>query len=243
MTLSSSKPQDVKYPNQPLVEVASEIRFYGEPVIEAKRHEFYEAIRNEYPLVFVPALKEGKHPSLQHYKFEREDRKAGVNLALNSFGYFQREYLGATEYIQELLRLFALANDLFSIRRFSRIGWRYINSIPFVREGALIPLARFFKGAPSLFAIDSGLYERINFNAATHFEDKSISVRLESGGGNESNEVLIFDIDVYRDDLKDIQLKQKDISVLMDQLHCIARNFFEGSITDPYRNYLKGETV
>jgi hypothetical protein len=91
MSLSSKKPKVVSYENQPLTEVAFELRFFGEPIVESRRHEFYEEIRGNYPLVFVPPMKEGVHTSLQPYRFTREDGTAGTTLALNSVGYFQTE--------------------------------------------------------------------------------------------------------------------------------------------------------
>lgn len=241
MTLSSKTPENIKYPNQPLVEVACEIRFYGEPSTETKRDIFFEQIRNDYPLVFVPAIKPGVHPSLQHYKFEDEDRTAGVSLALNSFGYFQREYQGAEKYIQEVMRLFRLADEIFKIQRYSRMGWRYINVIPFARENEYIPLGRLLKEVPGLFAIESDTYENISFWAKSRLEDVSVSVKLDSDSSKKESEQLILDVDVHRDKLgKDF--KSDDVEKLLSHLHCIGRNFFESSITDSYRTYLKGSS-
>ena len=242
MALSKKVPEEVKYPHQPLIEVDSEIRFYGEPVVESKRHEFYEAVRDIYPLVFVPPIQAGTHPSLQHYRFETEDATAGATLALNSFGYFQRDYQGAKNYINELLRLFNIANGLFNIKNFSRVGWRYINAIPYTRENQLIPLANYFEQPPRFFSIESHSYSRINFSATTQYEDKSISVRLESDESlGTGKEMLIFDIDVYKDSLKEIGFKGGGIPSLINELHCIGRNCFEDSITEKYRSFLKGD--
>lgn len=242
MSLSSEKPTAIKYTNQPLIEVAFELRFYGEPVVESRRHDFFELIRDDYPLLLVPPLKEGMHPALQHYKFTREDQTAGVNLALNSIGYFQKEYEGAANFIAEAQKIVDVGNELFAVRRFSRIGWRYINSIAFTRENNLIPLARYFKNPPSFFGIESHEYGVINFNATTTFEDEHVSARLLSGENVENgDEQLLFDIDVFKDRLAEIDFKIADVPNELDRLHCIARNFFEQSITDAYRELLKGE--
>jgi len=240
MTLSSKIPEDIKYPNQPLVEVACEVRFYGEPSIETKRDIFYEKIRADYPLLYVPEIKPGMHPSLQHYKFENEKRDAGVSLALNSFCYFQREYQGAGKYIQEVMRLFRLADELFKIQKYSRMGWRYINVIPFVRENDLIPLGRFLENAPSFSTIESNTYKDISFWATTDFETESVLVRLDSSS-EKDREQLVLDVDVYRGKL-DKSFNSENVEELLNRLHCIGRNFFESSITDDYRDYLKGNS-
>lgn len=210
--------------------------------MEARRDDFFEAIRDRYPLILVPGAVVGVAPPLQHYRFEQEDSKAGVSLALHSLTYFQREYEGATAFNAELLRIFDLANRKFRIRKFSRIGWRYINAIPFAREENLIPLTRYFRNPPKFFALDSHGYERVNFQATTPFEDVSILVRLESDSGpDKDKEVLIFDIDVYKTIRTNGESFASElIPALVERLHRIARNFFEDSITDAYRTYLTG---
>ena len=243
MSLSDKPPQSIRYPRQPLQEVDCEIRFYGEPVVEARRDEFYKAVRNQYPLVLVPQTKEGSYPALQPYRFVKEDNSAGVSLALNSLAYFQRDYQGAENFICEMIRLFEIGNKLFSIQRFNRLGWRYINVIPFTREDTLIPLARIFKDPPNPFSIESCKYERVNFCATTRFENEFVSVKLESDSvGLEGSEILVFDIDVFRDNSNDSEIIAPEIPILIERLHDIARNFFEASITDQYRDYISRES-
>lgn len=242
MSLSSQIPAAVKYPNQPLKEVSAELRFYGEPNVEAKRGDFFELVREIYPLVFVPPLNPSVHPALQHYRFEKENRNAGISLAINSIGYFQREYEGADAFISEFKRIVGIAKDLFGMRNYSRIGWRYINTIAFARVDGQIPLEVYFKNPPSLFSIDSNQFSNINFYATTKYEEELVSVRLLSGQDNkEGSELLIFDIDVYQEELKAKNFNYGNVSSSIERLHNIARNFFEESITDNYRKYLQDE--
>lgn len=243
MSLSSKKPTAIQYKNQPLTEVAFEIRFHGEPVVESRRHEFFEKVRGDYPLLYVPPFREGIHPSLQHYRFVREDNTAGVTLALNSLGYFQKEYEGAKKYMEEVNRVVRIANKLFSIRKFSRIGWRYINTIAFTREDGLIPLSYYFKNPPSFFTIESHGFDRVDFEATTKYEGEYVSVKLQADHlGAEGNELLTFDIDVYQDESTMEGFTLNRVPGVLERLHNIARNFFEESITDDYREYLKGDT-
>ena len=243
MSISTDVPEAIKYPNQPLREVVTEIRFKGELTVESKRHELFEAIRDQYPNLYVPNALPGLAPALQHYRFERDDRLAGVSVALNSVGYFEREYSGAAVFIPEANRLFTLADEIFQIRKITRIGWRYINEVPFVRESGMIPLGSFLTEPPNLFAISAAGYNRVSFSASTRVEDCSISVRLESDESEkDGSEVLYLDIDVCRDQLDEQEFDTSSIAATVKQLHRLARNFFEQSITDNYRAYLKGES-
>jgi uncharacterized protein (TIGR04255 family) len=89
---STRKSGDVLYPNSPLAEVASEIRFAPEPIVEAHRYKFYEAIRNDFPNVLVPEARERIAPSLQPYRFETKNHTTGVQISINSLSYYQRQY-------------------------------------------------------------------------------------------------------------------------------------------------------
>lgn len=230
-----------EYPNQPLIEVVCEIRFTGEPVIEARRHEFYEEIRKLYPLLYVPPATPGMSPALQHYRFEREDRAAGAMLAINSFCYFEKNYSGAQSFQKELLRLFNTANNLFEFRKYTRVGWRYNNVIPFTRESGIIPVNRFFKDFPQLPAALGNEYEQMALRADIPVRDINVMIHFESATHVPSgDDVFIMDIDAYVKQAKAEQLTIESIAETVDQLHSVARAFFEDSITDKYREYLKG---
>ena len=107
----------------------------------------------------------------------------------------------------------------------------------------MIPLARIFKAPPNLFSIKSHEYVRVNFNATTRYEDEFVSVKLESDNIElEGKEILVFDIDVSRAISDESSIINSDIPGLINRLHRIARNFFESSITDQYRNYISEES-
>lgn len=241
MTLTLESQKSIKYLNQPLQEVTSEIRFYGEPAVEGKRHEFFEDIRDKYPMVYVPGSVPDVAPQLQHYRFEKEDGTAGVQLAIHSLSYFQREYEGAPAYKEELFRIINIAHRKFNLNRFSRVGWRYINAIPFVRENSIIPLSRFFNPPPAFFMINSNEFNNVNFVVSTKFEDFAILVKLDSGDGDKATkEILKFDIDVYKNLKEDKDTSIDHIFDLITRSHLIGRNFFECAISDDYRDYLTG---
>lgn len=243
MNLSTDNPVDEQYPNQPLAEVACELRFAGEPVIEGRRYEFFEHVRHNFPKVLVPQAIVGTAPSLQHHRYVREDQSAGVSLAINSIAYFEHDYSGSTHFISRFCELTQLANRLFTLRSLRRLGWRYINGIPFSRENGLIPLHRYFKDPPKLFAIPSSEHKSISFTATTTLEDLEIRAKLESAASVEqSDEILTFDIDVFFETDNLPRIEDPKFEELVIRLHNVARNFFEDSISEGYRSFLRGES-
>ncbi len=117
------------YPNQPLLEVATEVRFLDDLMVEVYRPQFQSKIRNEYPRC---QIRKSTSSTLPQYRFKKNDDCAGVQWAINSFSYQSRKYPGASHFINEAMRLFELTEKLLEQIRVTRIGWRYINAIPFI---------------------------------------------------------------------------------------------------------------
>jgi uncharacterized protein (TIGR04255 family) len=225
------------YPNQPLAEVAVEVRYAGELAVEARRHEFQALIRDTYPKLLLPGAQGGVAPSLQHYRFEREDELSGVQVAVNSFSYYSRRYPGAPEFIDEATRLYGFFSSLVPSIDVRRVGWRYINAIPFIREGTTIPLSRYFT-ARSVFA--DGLHDRyirVNLEAEYDAGPSHVSVRLASmtNVAIPQQEALILDIDASDSG------GASGVPNAFQKLHGVARNVFEEFISEEYRAFLRGE--
>jgi uncharacterized protein (TIGR04255 family) len=235
------------YPNSPLIEVVFEIRFPGEPAVECRRHEFYDIVRNQYPIVFVPQIQVGVSPALQPYRFERIDQSAGIMIAMDKFAYYTRKYPGYLEFKQEFLRLGSLFGELFNLSKLKRTGWRYINIIPFTRESGNIPLQRFFNLSP--FFPNSELcstkntpeqYENLSITLISKIDDCSITTKLESLISSDmAREALVLDFDCAQE--KDLVLSKTETYIETE--HRLAKNLFEALITDNYRQYLRGDTI
>jgi len=237
-------PVEILYKNQPLSEVAMEVRFKGEPVIESKRHEFYEDIRDTYCDVLVPAAAPGISPSMQHYRFQNPKDNSLIQLSINSLGYVQRTYLGSQNFIEESIKMYGLALKLFEMRTITRIGWRYMNLIPFIREDGKIPIDNLFTRNTVSFKFADLIYKNLDISTSFTIENANINFKLRSVAeqNNSENEAIILDIDAYLDETRNLNSKVKSIKESLKYLHTIARNIFESTITKEYRNYLKGES-
>jgi len=228
------------YPRQPLVEVVFEIRFPGEPVVECRRHEFYIKVRKGYPNVFVPQVQAGSFPALTPYRFERPDGAAGIMIAIDKFSYFARKYPGYDEFEKECLQLLTEFNELFNLEKLKRVGWRYVNIIPFTRENGNIPLKRFFNSSIYLGKSVSDQYENLSITLVSKIDEYSVTTILESMKSSDgSREALLLDFDCS----KEKNLLFSEIETYIAETHKIARNMFEQMITDDYRKYLKGEGI
>lgn len=235
------------YPNQPLVEVVFEIRFPGEVRVECERHLFWEKIRNEYPNVLVPHSQPEKPLALIPYKFVREDGSMSVMVSMNSLALSARVYPGYKKFSTEILRIYEIFGKVFDIKKLNRIGWRYINVIPFVRENNVIPLSRFLNLG---FKVPESIPEEfINLNLVFESQHKggSIITQLQAiqkkDNTNTTGEAFLLDFDYGKIPTDGGELKFSDVPTYLDEAHNKTRQLFEDFITDEYRQYLEGDVI
>ncbi len=225
------------YPNSPLVEVVFEIRFAGEPVVECRRDIFYEFVRKDYPKVFVPSA----NIALEPYRFEKEDASSGVMLAINKFAYYNRKYQGFKEFKKESLSLVSKFRKAYpKISKLSRTGFRYVNIIPFTRDGGLIPVENFLTVSLKMPGTIPEKYNNISIGFVSESDGGSITTRIETmATADKSGEAMLLDIDYA----KEKNLLVTAANKYIDESHKHARQLFEDLITDNYRSFLRGEAL
>jgi uncharacterized protein (TIGR04255 family) len=231
------------YPNAPLVEVVCEIRFGGELTIEARRHEFRERIRTEYPKLLVPKSGTDDRPLLlQHYRFRSDDDERTVLLAPNSFGLSVTRYEGYRAFFAEYMRLHKMFGETFpEVGKLNRVGWRYVNIIPFVRAEGLIPIGDFLKLDLQLPEQIPNRYEKLDLNfTALKTNDDSVIMRLASVQKSTGDEGLLLDLDYGK---KGDSLQFNDVKGHLSDGHDHCKALFENLITTGYRQYLRGEQL
>ena len=232
--------KNLVYPNAPLVEAVFEIRFPGEPSIECRRDEFYELIRDKYKIIYVPKLKPGQSPALQPYQFKQENHEASVMTAINSFAFSVKRYEGFNKFRPEAIRLLKLFCEKFKIKKLNRIGLRYINVIPYVREKNIVPLTDYLNISIKLPSAFSEHFKNFDLIFVSQTAGGLITTRIEQilkEDGTE--EAILLDFDFYKEE----NLQSSQLEGYLDESHLQTKKMFEEIITDTYRNYIKGETI
>ncbi len=234
---------EVIYPNQPLTDVASEVRFAGEMQVECERHRFWDRIRDDYPKILVPKMQEGAFAALQHYKFRSADGNRTVSVALNSLAFSETKYSGHTSFICEFKRLIGLFHEAFPrLGKINRVGWRYINVIPFSREAERVPVGRFLKlDIPlphSMFDSTQGL--DFAWSGRCLEGEVWLKVSVVERKDVPSSEGILLDID-YGQTRPGMEWER--VSEIAAHARMKCRGIFEDMITDSYRAYLRGEAL
>ncbi|MHC4394668.1 MAG: TIGR04255 family protein [Planctomycetota bacterium] len=228
------------YPNQPLIEVVCEARFPADMAIECRKDLFHAKIKNKYSEILVPKVQVGKVMPFEVYRFEKKDCSVGIMLAINKFSFYEKKYKGHKKFIREFMRLARLLGETYSISKINRLGWRYINLIPFTREDGVVPLQRFLTVSLN---VPNGMSERFE-NLSMVFISKvtggSITTKIESVmRGDQQQEALVLDFDFAMTG----NLNFSKLGDYIKTAHEHTRALFESLITDQYRQYLRGTTL
>lgn len=231
------------YPNQPLSDVSSEIRFRGEMQVECQRHLFWNKIRADYPDILVPQVQGGQAVALQHYKFRNPDNGRTVSVALNSIAFSEARYTGHDSFTAEFGRLVDIFCALYpNLGSITRVGWRYINVIPFSRESGCVPVRRFLKLDISLPRDLSQQTSALNLDWAGKDQDGEIRLHLAPIVQKTlpGQEALLLDIDFG---YMNPDIAWSSVKSVIEGARKKCRGLFEDLITDDYRTYLRGESI
>lgn len=235
------KKEFIIYPNSPLVEVICEIRFPADLGIDCRRDQFQHAVKKEYPKIMIPNSQPNKALALEPYRFENESQSEGIMLAINKCAFYQRKYEGHQLFIKKFLNGINVFKQKFpDVKKINRIGWRYINIIPFVREEGIVPLRQFLSVGVDLPAGVTEDYQALSIVFATKTKNGTIMTRIETvTEQNTKKEAILLDFDFSMTE----KITFGKLSSCVKSAHDHTRELFEKLITEDYRKYLRGETV
>jgi len=238
----SRKPRPDKpvYIQSPLVETVFEIQFLGEPAVECRRDEFFTAVRDQFPRVWVPPAEPGKAVALQPYLFRSKDEAETVMVAINRFAYATRQYPGFAAFQSRALGLAQRFCRKFGIDRLTRTGLRYVNVIPFLREGGVIPWRRYFTVGLTLPATSPDDFINVGMTFESRCHKGVITTRIACGKtADGSKEVFLLDFDFAKTE----QLRAKEIRTYIEESHDHTKRVFEGITTEDYKAVMRGQVI
>lgn len=226
-------PEEI-YPNSPLIEVVCEIRFPPDLSIDGRKHEFQQQIRDEYPNVWIPGRGDSETVLC---RFEDTYRTAGVLIGLDRMARYEKKYTGHKNFIRHFFKVVDVFKTVYKIKNLTRLGWRYINIIPFVRSDGLVPLEDFLK-IKILLGESCALPLRLDVTVESMAADGSLTTKLatltQQGTGRE---VMVLDFDFSMT----ANLQVSKLRSHVRHAHSVTRATFETLITDQYREFLRGE--
>jgi uncharacterized protein (TIGR04255 family) len=243
----------------PLSEVAFEINFSRQFLVENRMAEFQQAILATYPdssdefmVKLPPSIGFGKPTRIgglvtpiRTFVFKNQGGTRSVKASVVNVNFVVTDYKDFADYKTALLFVLEAATRIFELRRIERFGLRYINRIPIPRNSG--PLAfRDYVRSP----IDSsflGEHTLENFLLEARLElnnEKKMTVRcgLLPVEAAEGDYMYLLDLDSYSDNPTSISAGA--LPSILDESHEAIEAEFRRSIADKYWKYLeKGEAM
>lgn len=221
----------------PLVEAVLEIRFPTELSIEGDKDKYYREIRKEYPKVYFPYQVREPYPLIP-YQFRSEDQKNIIGFSVNRFSIHTHDYRGFVNFKPQCLKYVTLFCKLYAIKNLTRIGLRYINHIPFLREKNKIPINRYVKMELSVPNLASNKFDSIQISFQTESEKNGkfrISVGNEELRDTQKTETILLDFDYFLER----DLVSSKLSIYLEEAHKHIRKMFLGMLTEEYKDFMK----
>jgi len=227
------------YPKSTLAEVVFELRFPGEPAIECRRDEYFRAIRREFPKVWVPNTELGKAPALQPYQFKSKDDAETVMVAINRFAYSTKQYAGFPKFKPRALKLAKGFCERFAIRKLNRMGLRYINIVPFVRDAGRIPWQQYFTVRMNLPADAFDCLTNVNFAYEAKCDAGTITTRVACVRSDTADEAFVLDFDFAKTE----RVTAAKLAAAIQEAHDRTKQVFQQIVSDEYKAVMRGEAI
>ncbi|MCB0346893.1 MAG: TIGR04255 family protein [Bdellovibrionales bacterium] len=227
------------YPNSPLVKVVAELCFSHNFDIFANYQRYYEGCKHYFDRLDLPLPNQSSSPYQQPVIFVNKNTGQAISLAADKFSYAEQHYQNHESFFEQFLKHEDLLTKCYKEQEFFRFGFRYINFIPFSRVGNCIPLKDFFNLSVSFGQqLDEDIVD-INSALIKDFGDSRLRIQFASGKDAQGREGLTLDLDYFVVN----KFQREHIRVMLKNGNERIKDFFERSITEGYRNYLRGNSL
>lgn len=228
--------------NSPLVEAALEIRFPGEPAIQSHLDEFFQFIREKYPVLWVPNAEYGVAPALQPWEFRDVKSQRTVAASINSFIFRVRDYVDYMDFRTNAVLLARRFSEIFNIEKTTHFGLRYVNNIAVLRlPEEPLRIENYLNLKVSMpTVLGSERLEDIHLRSSTCINDLQMVLDLHHQQGLVGTpETLLLVLDCALEG----GVGMSGLETTMDRVHSCIEDSFQALAADSYMRYLRGDTL
>ncbi len=238
----------------PLSEVAFEISFPRQFLVENRIADFQQAIADSYPnssdefMVRVPpAAGFGRSPRagslvmpIRTFVFQNKESTRSVKASVVNVNFVVTNYKDFADYKGSLTLVVGAAIRIFELRRIERFGLRYVNKIPILRSGDSLAFQDYVHPPLNIKFFSGHRLANFLLEARMELDDgRGLTVRaglLPSETEDESCSYLL-DLDSYSDNPRSIS--EETLPGILDSYHETIESEFRRSMTDRYWRYLE----
>ena len=244
----------------PLSEVAFEINFPRQFLVENRIAEFQQAIAATYPsssdefmVKLAPSVAFGKPPRpgsasvtpIRTFVFQNKEGTRSVKASVVNVNFVVTDYKDFADYKSALLLVLEAAIRIFGLRRIERLGLRYVNRIRIPKGTGPLAFKEYVRPPIDLVFFAENMLASFLLEARLDVEgNKKLTVRggLLPVEAEEESKTYLLDLDAYSDGPTSISTET--LPNILDDYHEAIETEFRRSITDRYWTYLeKGEAM
>jgi uncharacterized protein (TIGR04255 family) len=244
----------------PLSEVAFEINFPRQFLVENRIAEFQQGIAGGYPnssdefmVRLPPSVAFGKPPSaggalvtpVRTFVFQNQRATRSVKVSVVNVNFVVSDYKDFADYKGALLEVIGAAIRIFELRRIERFGLRYVNRISIPRKKGPLGFQEYVRPPIDLSFFASHMLANFLLEARLNLDtDKKLTVRggLLPAEPEDGDYSYLLDLDSYSDTPTAISVDA--LPSILDDYHQAIETEFRRSMTEKYWKYLEaGEAM
>ena len=226
------------FPNAPLVEAVFEIKFNGALSVDCNKHKIQHHFRKRFPLLGVPSLPSaGPHPLAAPLRLSNTNDTELVQFSVTNFSYHLKKYTRFAEFKRKGIAACQSFMRLAELEAFERVGLRYVDRIPVLRQGGLIPLNRYLNFRFQLPEAIPEKLEQFSVRLITKLGPGELRTNLilqQSSDANK-NEWIVLDFDFITFG----HMKLNDLGRCLDAAHKHTKSVFMSLISKEYLQVMR----
>jgi len=233
---------DEVFPNNPLREVAFEIRFPTNLRIMPNIWQVQEAWESEYPQVQREEIQFSTLTST-NYTFTGSELGRVAKVGEDRLAIIFTQYENFESFSLEAIKKTQIFCEMFKIKLLTRVGLRYINNISITnatQDGGLSELSKYTRSHIDIARIQSGSSQLNQFGSEIILEKDGYLLTIRSAFLRNPNllqeKIYVIDFDASTEK----ESSPEKIPEILRDLHHHIQLEFLGHITEDYKEEMRG---
>ena len=228
---------DEVFPNNPITEVAFEIRFPTNLRIIPRIYEVQEWLGLDYSKINREEITGPGTPTVITYQFSNPKLEKSVKIWEERFAVIYSKYDSFESFKAECLERSVAFFYMFRIERLMRVGLRYVNNISIPSEDGIYQIARCVRPYTDLSRLKNVSLNQFGLQISTRKDERNLLIRNLFAPQDPSQAVYILDTDAFFENA----VKVNELGSILDDLHHDTQVEFLSHVTEDYKQKMRRE--
>jgi uncharacterized protein (TIGR04255 family) len=225
---------DEVFPNNPLREVAFEIRFPRNLRILPQIYQFQEYLGGEFNIYGREETIAINSPIIYNYVFQTQANAKIIKVWEDKFVFVVTKYESFEKFVKVLVEYSQNFCSIYKVTQLGRIGLRYVNNLILPEGFGVQKITEYVRPYVNLASFSYA--ELAQYSTESLLVKTGCSLIARSGfASSKSNNIYVLDIDAFIEGPRG----PKDLRSIVDNLHQEVQLEFLGHVTDSYKQIMR----